>query len=50
MLLATYRWVLLVPVGVLIILFWIGVYRSVGQPPPLTVPPDNTPPGTGTQA
>jgi hypothetical protein len=45
-LLAANRWVLLVPVGVLIILFWVGVYRGVGQPPPPAVPPDNAPPGT----
>ena len=32
-LLATYRWLLLVPVGPPAILFWIGVYRGVGQPP-----------------
>ena len=42
-LLSTYRWVLLLPISLLIILFWVGVYRGVGQPPPPAVPPDNTP-------
>ncbi len=45
-LLSAYRWVLLLPIGVLIILFWVGVYRGVGQPPPSAVRPDNTPAGT----
>jgi hypothetical protein len=38
--LSTYRWVLLVPVGILIVLFWISVYRGVGRQPPLPQHPD----------
>ncbi len=41
--LSRYRWVLLLPISALIILFWVGVYRGVGQPLPPAVRPDNTP-------